>query len=140
MKIIVIFLCLAASCFAAAPVVTITDDSTCLVDGQNFGQPQDVIVNNPQLASAVGIAWKVYRAKVVADAASATVQAQADATKAQADLAALVAALKATDLSQLPPALAAAASIVLATDKDRQAADLAAQKAAIEAKIAALPK
>jgi hypothetical protein len=112
--------------FATAPVVTVTDDGNCYVDGVNYGQPQDAIANNHDLAPAIGAAFIAHHAKVQADAQTAIKAAQ-DAAAAQTSTAQAAASKQASD------AQASAAQQVSNAQKasaDAIAANAAALKAA----------
>ena len=89
---------LSLAAFAAetpAPVVTITDDANCYVNGVNVGAPVDAIANNPSLAPAINSAFVAYHRAVqlraqqlaqelaAAQAELATVKAERDALKAK---------------------------------------------------------
>lgn len=135
MKKLILFLCIACAAFAATPVIVVTDENTCLIDGSNAGMPGDAIVNHPALAPAINTALKAYL-KSTRDAHAAALKSATDAaTAAEAKVAALVTALKSVDQSKLP----AEAKAELLTAAEKEKAALQAQKAEVEAKLAALP-
>ncbi len=57
------------------PVIVITSDCHCMVDGANWGQIADVMANNPKMAGAVNDALRAHLESVRQDA-TATVEAK----------------------------------------------------------------
>lgn len=128
MKKLFFLILLPLAALVAGPVVTLTDDFNCYVDGVNFGQPADVIANNPKLAPAVNLAMQAHHAKVQSDAATAIKAAQ-DAATAAVAAAQADAAKKISDAQSAADAAAADAAQKIADAQDAAAASEAARAA-----------
>ncbi len=70
-RFFLLFAVAAAFASAADPVVAIDSATNVYIDGVNFGQPADVIANNPKIAPLVQTALVGFVKKTETDAAAA---------------------------------------------------------------------
>lgn len=149
----VLLLCLAPNAPAAEPQIVVVSLSEVRVDGQNWGQLADVIVNNSQLASAVQIAalkWEeTLREAFVAERRALNAEREAMSAEkvvierqrdeAQAKAAALLSAVDVIEVSgtALPNETKEAIRAARQSREEKLRTDNVIRKAALDAELAA---